>query len=450
MVMGWIEQLEQAEERLSRIMDRAGSPTAYERYLSGVTEGLLSLADDLPESAAEIDAAVAAVLRSAGLEHEDALRRELGRRIGEAVDVTKELYGDQVTGIDDMVAAHRRSQVVRELEGQFGSGLRTVAGHLREATAAELRELGRGALDREALERRIAKHAGVAMGHAGSEARAVVSAYHQSFRDRLADEAELDHFMYYGHLQQNSRPFCRVHVGQTFTSEQLNAMDNGMLNPVRIHRGGYRCTHSLVPVDPAWDEVPAPAEGMTARTVKMPYGKPIRVYATRAGHERLADQMKLGRGWNVLNAVENDRGWVGMHQSWTRARGQVKGRVLDEFQAEYEAGRVLSELGHVAVFDRRILNNHGGAVDVILDGLPMEIKTPVSMTAASGYNRLAKSKNVAGVYQSEAYILNLTAPLSKLEHRRLSGKISKWKSRHPEMSVYFLHNYGEQPLFEEL
>ncbi len=50
---------------------------------------------------------------------------------------------------------------------------------------------------------------------------------------------------------QKIRPFCEQHVGQVFTLEALNKLDNGkgQPKPVSNYLGGYNCRHTLSPID---------------------------------------------------------------------------------------------------------------------------------------------------------------------------------------------------------
>jgi len=71
----------------------------------------------------------------------------------------------------------------------------------------------------------------------------------------VAALAQLTHYLYFGPISDNTRPFCRARVGQTFTEAELHAMDNGQGLPVIRYLGGYNCLHELIPVNPAWKEL---------------------------------------------------------------------------------------------------------------------------------------------------------------------------------------------------
>ena len=68
-----------------------------------------------------------------------------------------------------------------------------------------------------------------------------------------AKEAGLDKYKYTGTLVRDSRDHCKIHVGKTYTEEQIRAIWQGSWagksegDPF-IVRGGYRCRHTWLPV----------------------------------------------------------------------------------------------------------------------------------------------------------------------------------------------------------
>lgn len=71
-----------------------------------------------------------------------------------------------------------------------------------------------------------------------------------------AEQAGLTHFMYVGSIIKDSRDFCRQRAGGIFTKETIdswNALDwQGKSGDVWTDLGGWRCRHSLQPVEPSW------------------------------------------------------------------------------------------------------------------------------------------------------------------------------------------------------
>jgi len=444
--MNFWDDLHRVEARIAAEIDAAGESETIRRFHVSFVERILSLLDDYtPEELETLD--LEQVVKEAMVEYADFISRdltaELSEHIREAVTASLRFYEGRGIDTEGIYEEVKRSEAAARLSQNFAKSLRHSYAELRRGTVAVLQEaILSGNPDRKAIEAGIRQYGAVAEEHARTEARAVVSAYNQYSRNVLREKAELTHGLYYGHLQQNSRPFCRVHLMKTFTKEQIDAMDNGMLNPVRVHRGGYRCMHSWVWVDPEWDEALTPADGGRVRRVRYK-SQAITVYANDAQAARLKRQMELGnQGFAMFrDSRTNDRGFAALHGSWINAWKGSRKPLKNEFKTEFEAGLILADLGHESLFDRRVLNNLGAPVDIILDGVAMEIKTPVKFNAKTVWNRIVKSKNKAGIYQGDEYILNLTEPMTDEMRRELLTKISKWYKGHGDKTIYILHHY---------
>lgn len=74
-----------------------------------------------------------------------------------------------------------------------------------------------------------------------------------------AKSAGLTHFLYYGDLIGDSRDFCRRHVGQKYSEEQLKEIWAGSWtgksgSDPHLDVGGYNCRHHLQPISLDWYE----------------------------------------------------------------------------------------------------------------------------------------------------------------------------------------------------
>lgn len=69
-----------------------------------------------------------------------------------------------------------------------------------------------------------------------------------------AEAVGLKYYRYWGPLDGITRPFCRKHVGQVYTLEEINALDNEQTGrgSVMIAAGGYNCRHHWRGVSPNW------------------------------------------------------------------------------------------------------------------------------------------------------------------------------------------------------
>jgi len=68
----------------------------------------------------------------------------------------------------------------------------------------------------------------------------------------LAQDHGFTKFKYVGPLDNATRKFCSHTLtanGGEYTIEQINAMDNGQINPVMNYGGGYNCRHQWVGVE---------------------------------------------------------------------------------------------------------------------------------------------------------------------------------------------------------
>jgi hypothetical protein len=79
--------------------------------------------------------------------------------------------------------------------------------------------------------------------------------FHNSLNISEADRAGIEHFLYYGNTQTNTRRFCRARVGSVYSRKEIDSWTHdwdGKSGPAMTNRGGYNCRHSWVPVEPKW------------------------------------------------------------------------------------------------------------------------------------------------------------------------------------------------------
>jgi len=92
--------------------------------------------------------------------------------------------------------------------------------------------------------------------YAGTFAHDSLMKYYRNVHLTNADAAGLDHYMYYGDVIRDSRPFCAARAGRTFTKEQVDSWNGmtwqGKSGNVWSCCGGYRCRHHLVAVKKEW------------------------------------------------------------------------------------------------------------------------------------------------------------------------------------------------------
>lgn len=100
--------------------------------------------------------------------------------------------------------------------------------------------------------------------YAGTYAHDSLMEYYSGIHHAKAEAAGLAHYLYYGNTVRDSRPFCVARAGKVYTKNEIEAWQ-GLTwkgqKPGNIWttRGGYRCRHHFVAVDPDWlkgDEIP--------------------------------------------------------------------------------------------------------------------------------------------------------------------------------------------------
>jgi hypothetical protein len=85
-----------------------------------------------------------------------------------------------------------------------------------------------------------------------------VMTFNAEYIQTIADDLDVQYYLYQGTLIQDSRPFCVARSGRFFTKEEVQAWPNlkgwqGRMagtnsSTIFIYRGGYNCRHQLWPV----------------------------------------------------------------------------------------------------------------------------------------------------------------------------------------------------------
>jgi len=91
--------------------------------------------------------------------------------------------------------------------------------------------------------------------YAGQMAFDQTMTFHNQLNLAEADRTGMDHFLYYGNIQSNTRAFCRRRVGKIYSRSRIESWTHqwdGKSGPAMTHRGGYNCRHSWVPVRKEW------------------------------------------------------------------------------------------------------------------------------------------------------------------------------------------------------
>jgi len=440
-------RIEETEQAVQALLEGLNAEQARGRLVNGFKDALLAELEKrtLKELAAldarELTAPLAeAFLAAFGRE----LEAEVKARLRESVDKTLELYRRAGLNIerDVLMRDVLRAVEAAEVADMLRQSMNELNAHTVSATAEALQQsLTAGGLSLAEVAALTAEKTDLAGHHAVTQARAALSAYNQLSRNTLAQKAELKHFYYYGNLRRTSRIFCRAHAGKTYTEEQINQMRNGMLEPVKIYKGGWRCVHSLLPVDPAWDDAFKPVE---AEAVELRLDKNLlRLVVSPQGAERINRQVALSaEGYREFyNAADNDAGFVALHKSWRRAfdaAGKGQRRIM---RAELETGMLIMKdrKPHTVLFNAELRNLIGGDVDMVLDGNNTELYIPQKGTAARAFgDKLHKG-------QSDYYLFRLDYKLSDNDWHDMLKFAERYNFKY-EYKIKILHNYDTPKL----
>jgi hypothetical protein len=117
----------------------------------------------------------------------------------------------------------------------------------REVIMNEIRRIARSGAGYDVLRSRLLKRS---LGDAESRtlANTSLAQFDNAMMFEFAQQGGIEQFKYDGVLHENTRLFCREHLGKKFTIDEIRQMDNGQGIPVETSCGGYNCTHWWTPV----------------------------------------------------------------------------------------------------------------------------------------------------------------------------------------------------------
>lgn len=276
----------QSDERLTEALVQA--------ILELVTEGGLTIAD---LDSAEFLAEIAGSIFEAFAEWTGEQRQSMLAAVQDSVQLVETFYNGRGLDTTGLREAAQRSQLAQTITQSLDAGLNQIQEQLRVSTVDAMRyQILSGGIDRVALTDRIEKDAKTGAGYARIQAHAAVGGFNQAYREEVARRAGLSHYHYFGPVQNNTRPFCRIHVGYVFPRARIEQMINGMLEPVLTFKGGYNCRHAWLPVDLDWDPALAAKlvdEEPTEIATTLSGGGLITVIAPSGRIDRLKSQIPL-------------------------------------------------------------------------------------------------------------------------------------------------------------
>ena len=256
--MGILEDIESLQDRVDDLLNDV--PISQQQINEAAVQAILKLLDerDLRSlSPARLDEAIRQALRPASTQLTSNTQQLVTQRVQTLVSETRDFYAAVgVTVPDRLSDAVRKKEATQRVTEALENGMQIASNNLKRETLEVVEEeiASPGSPSREAIRDRLEDSIDQATNVAETHARTSISAYDQEYKDELANEAGLNHLLYAGNIQSNSRRFCIAHVDGVYTREQIDQMQNGQLEPVRTFCGGYNCRHSWVPVDPSWND----------------------------------------------------------------------------------------------------------------------------------------------------------------------------------------------------
>lgn len=95
-------------------------------------------------------------------------------------------------------------------------------------------------------------HGATFPGNLQTEVQTLFSSFSRTVIAKKAKDVGLDRFEYIGPDDDLTRPFCQKLLEQrdppVYTTEEIDAMDNGQMGDVMANCGGYNCRHQWRPV----------------------------------------------------------------------------------------------------------------------------------------------------------------------------------------------------------
>lgn len=249
--------VERFEERIQTILKKAQRSPALQAWSDAVQTAILSILDkyslaELKEI--DVESLIQSSIEASGITMSKDLAKEISSNIQTLINETSVWYKERGEEFPDLTEAVRRHDTAKKMNFLFSEGMKTVKGKLLDTSLQVFEEaIKSGRIDRDQIAIRIAENAVTSKQYATIQTSALLSGYNQLSRNVVRDTTSIEHGFYYGKHRKNTRLFCDFCIGNTYLLEDIEKMKNGMLEPVKLNRGGYQCIHSWLWVRPEWD-----------------------------------------------------------------------------------------------------------------------------------------------------------------------------------------------------
>jgi len=115
---------------------------------------------------------------------------------------------------------------------------------VRNKVLKEVRSAIKGEYGFNSISKKL-QNTGLGVYTAENLTRTALAQFDNAYHVEVAKQAGVVYYIYDGDTSENTRPFCRSHIGRVYTLAELASMDNKQGLPVTTSLGGYRCQHFL-------------------------------------------------------------------------------------------------------------------------------------------------------------------------------------------------------------
>ena len=267
------------------------------------------------------------------------------------------------------------------------------------------------------------------------------------FTKYKGQEAGINTYKYTGTNITTTRQFCRAYLNEIKTEEEWREIFTGNWRGKSgsdpfVNRGGYRCRHSLIPYDPAWDALDDVQAKVQPKATDIKTSADVATNVSSLGSPIKIDQIKQVSKTYIVNKLANE--FVDNNKDTRFSRNQVR-------FSKYGARR-LSDYGKVKM-PTGFTNTDYGIMEAMfqeLNDMAVKYGVPkirgVKSTPLRKYNfqgRTIKAKAIANMGDG---VIGLDP--EQMAFRNIRNDLSTWKrfddvSERPEVGWDF---YGDDKL----
>ena len=264
------------------------------------------------------------------------------------------------------------------------------------------------------------------------------------FTKYKGQEAGINTYKYTGTNITTTRQFCRGQLNEIKSEEEWRDVFTGNWRGKSgsdpfVNRGGYRCRHSLIPYDPAWDAIEDVQAKIQPKATNIKTSADAATNVSSLASPIKIDEIKQVSKTYIVNKLANQFVENNQDQRFSKNKVRYKGRRLSDF------GKVRLPTGFT--------NTDYGIMEAMLqelDDMAIKYQVPklrgVKKTPLKTYNingRKFKAKAVANMGDG---VIGLDP--DQMAFRNIRNDLSTWKrfddvDKRPELGWDF---YGDDKL----